>query len=675
MAVVAGFRTGRVDDRARLNDLFRDHAPELLGLERLTQAGIAACLGAGPGLAVAPPGLPVSPEEIYRLTGGLPLLLKELLRGPGPYGDWTGTAPPGTPTLGVADVVSERTKRIDEEQRKVLDVAAVGGRVVRAGTIAAVTGQDPVEVGALLEEVRARAGLIAPGAGPGSYVWDHALLRQAVLDGVADGRLNQLHHDLSRVLVEEGSAIPAARHALVALRVLQRTATVTVLAGVDEAIDSLAFEVGEELCRSALLAAGDGIELEHAVALLCREGRCLALTGQHEAAEAAWRDAAARALAGDRPDLLAVAALATEPLARASEDLPLRWDLLETAVKLPGIGASLRTEVVCSWLVEAAMPQHATTDPALVAQVVPMARSTGDGGLIMRALWAEHVVERASGRARPDLSGEMCLLADESGDPTWRATARHLALLDAMSAMDPAGAVAHLATFREAALASPSPRLRWLALLVASTWAMLRGDLVTSEARAAEAARLGLAYGVRDATLAAAVHGFFQAFHSGTLAPLADLLSGHAADHPELPAWQAGAGLALASANERGRAAQLRDSMFPAVIRPGVDETWLVTACLTAQLCFDTAAPVGLCQALLAALEPRAGRMAVLAGGVGECGPVSRYIGLLTARVDPTAGATALKAAAEEARLFGATIWSERAEADLACISGGARNG
>ena len=62
--------------------------------------------------------------------------------------------------------------------------------------------------------------------------------------------------------------------------------------------------------------------------------------------------------------------------------------------------------------------------------------------------------------------------------------------------------------------------------------------------------------------------------------------------------------------------------MFPAVIRPGVDETWLVTACLTAQLCFDTAAPVGLCQALLAALEPRAGRMAVLAGGVGECGPV-----------------------------------------------------
>jgi hypothetical protein len=268
----------------------------------------------------------------------------------------------------------------------------------------------------------------------------------------------------------------------------------------------------------------------------------------------------------------------------------------------------------------------------------------------------------------------MCRLADESGDSTWRATARHLALLDAMTGMDPAGAVAHLATFREAALASPSPRLRWLALLVASTWAMLRGDLATSEVRAAEAGRLGLAYGVRDATLAAAVHGFFQAFHTGALAPLADLLTDHAAGHPELPAWRAGAGLALASADELGRAAQLRDSMFPAVIRPGVDETWLVTACLTAQLCFDTAAPVGLCQALLAALEPWAGRMAVLAGGVGECGPVSRYIGLLTARVDPTPGATALKAAAEEARLFGATIWSERAEADLALISGGAGN-
>ena len=48
-----------------------------------------------------------------------------------------------------------------------LDVAAVGGRVVRAGTIAAVTGQDPVEVGALLEEVPGPGRVIAAGGRTG----------------------------------------------------------------------------------------------------------------------------------------------------------------------------------------------------------------------------------------------------------------------------------------------------------------------------------------------------------------------------------------------------------------------------------------------------------------------------------------------------------------------------
>ena len=186
--------------------------------------------------------------------------------------------------------------------------------------------------------------------------------------------------------------------------------------------------------------------------------------------------------------------------------------------------------------------QHATTDPALVAQVVPMARSTGDGGLIAGSV-AEHVVERASGRARPDLSASACWRSERRPDLAGRGPApgpvrRHVGHGSGGSRRPPR----HLSRGRPGL---PLPRLRWLALLVASTLAMLRGDLVTSEARAAEAARLGLAYGVRDAALAAAVHGFFQAFHSGTLAPLADLLSGHAADHPELPAWQAGAGLAL----------------------------------------------------------------------------------------------------------------------------------
>ncbi len=672
MAVIAGFRTGRVDDRARLNDLFHDHAPELMGLERLTEAGIAACLGAGRGLRVASPGVTATPEAIYRLTGGLPLLLQELLRRPGPDGDWTGT--PGTPALGVADVVSERTKRIDEEQRMVLDVAAVSGRIVRAGTIAAVTGQDPGEVGALLEAVRAQAGLIAPGAGPGSYVWDHALLRQAVLDGVADGRLNQLHHDLSRVLVEEGSAIPAARHALVALRVLQRSATVTVLAGVDEAIDSLAFEVGEELCRSALLAAG---------------GRCRAgarrrpplpdgpVPGPHRPARSRRGGVARRGRPGPRRRPLGPVCYrgpghrASRPGQRGPAAAMGSAGNRRQASRHRGVVADRGRLLVAGGGGHAPARHHRPRPGGAGRAHGPLYRRPGarHAGSLGRTCRRAGVgtgplrpVERdvpAGGRERrPDLAGN---------GPASGLAGRHDVHRSRWSRRPPG----HLSRGRSA---SPSPRLRWLALLLASTWEMLRGDLATSETRAAEAARLGLAYGVRDATLAAAVHGFFQAFHTGALAPLGDLLASHAAGHPELPAWRAGAGLALASADERGRAAQLRDSMFPAVIRPGVDETWPVTACLTAQLCFDTAAPVGLCEALLAVLEPWAGRMAVLAGGVGECGPVSRYIGLLTARVDPTAGAAALKAAAEEARLFGATIWSERAEADLASISGGARH-
>jgi hypothetical protein len=266
---------------------------------------------------------------------------------------------------------------LTQEANEILEVAAVAGLGIEPQVIAEVTGLDPVAVQAELHEIVRAPGLLVGGTPSQEYVWYHALVRDAILSSISVGAQTRWREGLTGVLSGRGRGLEAARHALDALHGQARAAMSSVLFGVDEAIALLAFETGEDLCRRALALARPGVDAEIAVPLLGRLGLCLALTGQRQAAEEAWQQAAERARQTGCSDLLARVALAPEPLGRASTDTPLRWALLQEAVALPDLEPRLQIELTCAWLEEAAMPQHAITDEALAARVVRQARRHG----------------------------------------------------------------------------------------------------------------------------------------------------------------------------------------------------------------------------------------------------------------------------------------------------------
>jgi DNA-binding SARP family transcriptional activator len=601
--------------------------------------------------------------DLYAQTGGVPLLVQAALREDGRL------AQRAPKRVRIDHLVAERRAALTQQANDILDLAAIAGLGVEPDVIAAVTGEDFQSVEGTLRDIARSRGLLAGGPGPSGYTWYHALVRESVLSSVPVGTQRRWREQLSGVLATRGLALRAAKHALDSLGEDAGGALMIVLQGVDEAIAALAFETGEDLCRRALEVAGPGLDAEIAVEFLTRLGRCLALSGQREAAEQAWAGAAERARRAHRADLLARTALATEPLARVVVDTPLRWTLLQEAMAVSHLEPRLQIQLTCAWLDEAAMPQHATTDPQLADRAVRAARQQKDPMLLLRSLKAAHTVARATQRVNRALSDELCTVADGLGDAEWEGIAHHLAFLDAVISLDRESAEQHLLAFVRAAEAATSPRLRWSAGLASATWEMLQGDLDASHQRAYDAAQLGQSYGIADAGLAVSVHAFFTAFHMGTLAAAAEVLSRYASDHPELWAFTAGAGLALVAAGDLEAAGAIRDRLFPTIAKPGVDESWPVAACLAAQLCFDTHAPASQCEPLRTALQAYPGRAAVLGSGVAECGPVQRYVGLLTAGVDAATAIDFLRSAHSEAQRFGAFIWTQRTERDIAAVT------
>ena len=316
------------------------------------------------------------------------------------------------------------------------------------------------------------------------------------------------------------------------------------------------------------------------------------------------------------------------------------------------------------------MPQHGITDLTLATDVVRQARRIREPRLVLRSLKTAHTVARATQDVRQDLSAELCSVADAEADGEWQGTARLAAFIDAVVLMDRAAAETHLEHLHRAAHQTSSPRLRWNAELAAATWSMLNGDVESSDRWAGHAAELGRRYGMSDTELAAVIHAFFGAYHTRAHGALATMATQLAADHPELSAFTAGAGLALAAAGDVQAAGTMRDRLFPRIVAPGVDETWPLAACLTAELCFKTDAGREQREPLRAALNSYPGRLAVLGAAVAECGPVQRYIGLLTAADDANRAIALLRSAAADCEAFGAPMWSRHIAGDLAQVSG-----
>jgi len=150
---------------------------------------------------------PCDPVELYRVTGGNPFFLSELLT------DCDST--PGHLPASVRDAVWARMSRLPTQVRTVLELVSVSPVALEEWLLEAVLGDDGHEA----IDGSVDSGLLQR-ASPGHLSFRHELARQAVLSGLRPAASRALHKRLCKALTEQ-----APSHARVELARLVHHAT------------------------------------------------------------------------------------------------------------------------------------------------------------------------------------------------------------------------------------------------------------------------------------------------------------------------------------------------------------------------------------------------------------------------------------------------------------------
>ena len=136
------------------------------------------------------------PMEVYRLSGGVPFVVTELLSGA-----------PGDLTT-VQDAVLARAALLDASAREALEIAALLPEGADLSTVATAFSEPEASIG-----VCAAAGLLSYDGRMARF--RHELVRQVIEQGVPPIRRVRLHRQILTALVASGTADPAtcAHHA------------------------------------------------------------------------------------------------------------------------------------------------------------------------------------------------------------------------------------------------------------------------------------------------------------------------------------------------------------------------------------------------------------------------------------------------------------------------------
>ena len=167
--VVVTYRDdGSGDDevlRTVIGQMAAHHGARRLSLPPLSREGVSRLVGERGG----------DVDQLYRLTGGVPFYVREVLN-----------VAPGEVPRTVTEVVAARTARLSPHARQLLDAAAVLAGTVDAGVLAAVAEVDTDA----LDECLSSGTLVG---GPTTYRFRHELTRMAIERVIPAHGLARLH--------------------------------------------------------------------------------------------------------------------------------------------------------------------------------------------------------------------------------------------------------------------------------------------------------------------------------------------------------------------------------------------------------------------------------------------------------------------------------------------------
>ena len=225
LLVVAAFRTTAPDRSdeiaARVAELHRLEGIRRLDLSGLDTEAIAEFLSLRTRLPVSEARAPAA--LLRDRTGGNPFFLRELWADLERRGGIAALRTAHRVPSSISDTLTARLSGLTAAARAVVELAAILGSSFGLATLVAASETSQVATLASLD-VATSSGLIeADGAAGDRYSFVHALVRQAVLDGMPPSRRLLLHARAAEALERQsphGSLVPQLAHHYLASHVL-----------------------------------------------------------------------------------------------------------------------------------------------------------------------------------------------------------------------------------------------------------------------------------------------------------------------------------------------------------------------------------------------------------------------------------------------------------------------
>jgi class 3 adenylate cyclase/tetratricopeptide (TPR) repeat protein len=667
---------------ALLADLHRDQGGERMKLAGLESEDLLAMMEALAGQELDEDGRSLA-LEITRETAGNPFFAGELLRHltesgaivqeGGRWGLVGDVASLGLPQ-SVREVIGRRVDRLGPDARTALSAAAVIGRDFDLDLLLAVVQLSETQLLDLLDEAVSASLLRESSERAGRFTFTHALVEHALYEDLGATRRARLHQRVAEALEEQCGEKPGERLGELA----GHWAAAVVSADTAKAIHYARLAAERALTQLAPDEAArwyrQALELRDRERGGDRSERCDLLIGLGEAQRQVGAvehrqtllDAAALAEELGDADRLCHAVLANSRgwashVGAVDAD---RVQALEAAARTLSGDDPRRARV----LALLAMELHYAGDPdrcrRLAEEALEIARAAGDPLALAHALhdaWAA-IWTPDTLHERQRLTDELAGLVPLLDDPWMSFGAAEGQWIVGNETGDRSQAESALATMRTLAVSVQQPSFAWLRLLNESVWALIEGDLQSSEQLATEAFEVATASGEPDAAIFLGGQLFTIRVHQGRAGELAEQLAQLAGQSDSLPAWRAAAAVSLMQAGREAEARQLvLAEDFQNVPRNGV---WSGAVFGWADACSglglgDRAAE------LFELLAPFSGQLA--SGGSALYGSIAWVLARLATTLEHYEQAEGhFAAAAEIEERFGAPLFLARTRADWA---------
>jgi signal transduction histidine kinase/tetratricopeptide (TPR) repeat protein len=650
----------------------RGEAATTIVLPGLREDEVARFMEVATGARPAEPVL----SAVYRQTEGNPLFVREVVRLLAAEGRLEGEANAAAWDLDIPETVREtigrRMDHLSPGCNDVLAVASAIGREFDLRVLQRVSGILAHRVSAALDEaVAARVLVELPGAAaPGSYRFNHTLLRETIYGSLAPRRRHRLHRRIAEVLEAmygdglDSHLAELAHHYEAAGRRRGGMRAIDYAARAGErAASLLAFEEASRHYERALRSLGEGRKADRGIKvpeprrcdLLLALGETQWRAGDTPRARETFTQAASIARRLHDPNRLAAAAvgygegLGAYEFAEGADDVlvglleealaaldswrrrPVRRRYRRAGDSPRGTTARLRVKVLARLAVELYYTDQVERRAALGQEAVELAQTLGDPAAQLIALYGRFrsVLGPDALDERLAAAEEIVRLGEEIGDRETASRGRHLRLVTLLERGDRAAVDEGIETWARHAEELRQPLFRWQVLSFKTMVALLEGRFADGEGFMKEALKTSGHGPGQAAQIRFGAQRFLHHWGRGRLEEMEAQAREMADRYPWLPGWRTGLAVIYAELDRpveaRAYFEDLAAADFADMPRDG---NWLGSIAMASLACaylrdFRRAA------LLYDLLEPYEQRCIVVHAGGFSLGSAATFLGIL----------------------------------------------